>query len=372
MNINRHNYEEYFILYLDDELAPNERRAVEDFVDLHPDLKDELDLLMQFRLTPDTSLVFQGKEDLLKGEDHIHAGNYHDLLLLYIDNELSSDKQSMVEEFVKENVIARDELHLLLKTKLSPESIVFNDKASLYRREERKIPFIWLRIAAAIIIAALGTTIFFAITRKKPVSDPSFAYTNDREQINNGAKPVITGKNENVSQRKEADPTFDNKEAAGTGQPRENKILPSLNHNSIATNDIKKPKDELVQPTLKKEEPLAIVEIKKDNNLPKPGNDALSKIEEKAIASNKTGNDLKEITSPNKSTDVTSRTDQPSDIRTAVYDPNNDGFADNGKDHKNKLRGFFRKVSRTFEKRTKIDATDDDKLLVAGFSIKLK
>ena len=39
---------------------------------------------------------------------------------------------------------------------------------------------------------------------------------------------------------------------------------------------------------------------------------------------------------------------------------------------KNKLRGFFRKVTRTFEKRTNIKATDDeDRLLLAGLSIKL-
>jgi hypothetical protein len=40
---------------------------------------------------------------------------------------------------------------------------------------------------------------------------------------------------------------------------------------------------------------------------------------------------------------------------------------------KNKLRGFFRKVTRTFEKRTNIDPTDqDNRLLVGGLAIKLK
>jgi hypothetical protein len=43
---------------------------------------------------------------------------------------------------------------------------------------------------------------------------------------------------------------------------------------------------------------------------------------------------------------------------------------DSGK--KNKFRGLFRKVTRTFEKRTNIKATDDeDRLLVAGLAIKL-
>ena len=39
---------------------------------------------------------------------------------------------------------------------------------------------------------------------------------------------------------------------------------------------------------------------------------------------------------------------------------------------KNKLRGFFRKVTRTFEKATNIKATDDeDRLLLGGLAIKL-
>jgi hypothetical protein len=47
--------------------------------------------------------------------------------------------------------------------------------------------------------------------------------------------------------------------------------------------------------------------------------------------------------------------------------------ADENSGKKNKLRGFFRKVTRTFEKRTNIKATDedDDHLLIAGLAIKL-
>ena len=39
---------------------------------------------------------------------------------------------------------------------------------------------------------------------------------------------------------------------------------------------------------------------------------------------------------------------------------------------KNKLRGIFRKITRTFEKNTNIKATDDeDRLLLGGLAIKL-
>ena len=46
---------------------------VEAFVQQHPDLKEELDSLLQYKLVPDTGIVFEGKEDLLKENGH----SYH-------------------------------------------------------------------------------------------------------------------------------------------------------------------------------------------------------------------------------------------------------------------------------------------------------
>lgn len=154
--INRHNYEEYFLMYIDDELDASEKRAVEDFVDQHPDLKVELEMLQQSVLSPDP-VVFHDKDVLLKKSSSlINETNYEEYFVLYGDDELDNDQKDCVEQFVYRNPKHQAEFELIQKARLQPDShIVFPHKASLYRTEEEdeKVFVIRLwRIAAAAVI----------------------------------------------------------------------------------------------------------------------------------------------------------------------------------------------------------------------------
>ena len=80
--INRNNYEEYFLLYTDDELNAAEKRAVEDFIEQHPDLKIELEMLQQSVL-PSEPVIFYDKEVLLKTSSSIiNEANYEEYFVL--------------------------------------------------------------------------------------------------------------------------------------------------------------------------------------------------------------------------------------------------------------------------------------------------
>ena len=376
MLINRHNYEEFFILYMDNELDPAARRMVEDIVQLHPDLKEELDILLQYKLVPDGHIVFDGKEELMKenGQPQISITNQEEWFSLYIDDELLPDQRRQVEAYVEANTAARHTMDLLQKTKLQPELVVFPDKSTLYRKEEktrRILPFYW-RAAAAILVIILGITAFLIVNKKPNTDQPEVAKTptnvpgkNIVPENNESSNPVnnqqvVIAENPFSTDKTKATVISEDQANINTSTSREPKNKTTVNPS---------PKNSL--PDIKDEEAVANLTpvIQPTNNLPRPVNNPNlinTPGPKDALAMN-----VKENNIPATNAVVTSANPQPSDIIQATYTNNNEPLAETeGK--KNKSRGLFRKIARTFEKRTNIDPTDDNRLLVAGLSFKLK
>jgi hypothetical protein len=360
MKLNRNNYEEYFILYLDNELAAEDRLQVESFVQENPDLKAELDLLLQSKLLPDTDISFADKGPLMRFENpSVSLHNYEEWLISYIDNELTGEERKEVEQFVAADPSIQKEFSVLQQTKLPPEEIVFPYKESLYRREEkvRVVSIRWRRIAAAAVLL-LGISTAAIVLLKKP-GKPQIDLT--KNQPKEKITPVDTPVNppENATQKKqEVIVTNDQKQKA----PIKEIIGPGVRDKD---KNIAKEKNKQSLP-LKTGDEVLVKEQKKTNDVPQPTNNPF--VNGKADSSRTKDvivkKDIpKEIINPRKESEdvVTVSNLQPSD---RIEQPD-------GK--KNKLRGFFRKVTRTFEKRTNIKATDDDDdhLLIAGLSIKL-
>jgi hypothetical protein len=379
MSITRHNYEEFFILYMDNELAPADRRMVEEFVQLHPDLKEELDLLLQFKLTPDTNVVFAGKEELMKGQPEpvINLSNYEEYLLLYTDNELSASEKTAVERFAAENLAVKKELDLLTFTRLQPETIEFPDKASLYRTEEkvRALPVRWWRAAAAILILGLGLTTLWMLNNK--TAEESVAgVTPGKSEI----KTTTTGNKPDTKETLASNEVKNQPENSNPGTVTMN--VPGTDNTNTARTTTKNTvpvKNQLQQPDKNDAIATQQPDKKKGNNLPEPVyNPNVNNSNEADMAVNPvpSNNNAKGILTKQ---DVTNNnTSSPNikpgiDFAVAKDDPTIGGAEDESGGRKNKLRGFFRKVTRTFEKRTNIDPTDNDnRLLVGGLAIKLK
>ena len=347
MKIDRHNYEEYFLLYIDNELGVEEKKQVELFVKENPDLEEELLMLQQSRLIPDNAIVFDKKHLLMREENNscINLNNYEEWLVLYVDDELNEENKIAVEKFAASYSQVQQELALFEQTKLQPEKIAFADKEVLYRKEKiTVISMQWWKVAvAAILIIAAGISLYsilhktdnsekisgenIAKTKNEPITNPVKPTSPDRQKEN-----TITNKEE--KEQIAVTPSTIKESGKEDKQPENNQQL--TDNASLAVNH----KKEKVQPITS--------EI---NN---------SKITQAQI------NDVVAIS------DKMLKENFNEPAVTKEYPQTPEHIIASNTESK-KFRGFFRKATRLFERATNINPTDDNnKVLIGGMAINLK
>ncbi|HVT85488.1 MAG TPA: hypothetical protein VHD35_09805 [Chitinophagaceae bacterium] len=377
MIINRHNYDEYFILYMDNELGSEERRQVEVFVQQNPDLKEELELLLQSKFTPESHIVFENKEDLFRVADSaaINMSNYVEWLMLYLDDELTAEENILVENFIASHSAVKTELDILAKTKLQPEeNIVFPDKELLYRKTEkvRVVQISWWRVAAAaILILGIGiSTVFIWNNRKPSVSGPTAAQeikdTNNATDQSAARKNLIDQTNPSL-----ADNEKKNQVTNETIKQQPIKTVVTKSGENILA--VQKNIPAKLNEPLQKEMPL-IADNMPTNNLPSPINNPNATIKESSSVPNVAINEVPDKLTTNQieTAAVTNAPDKPY-INTAASEKTDPVYASQQETDNKKTRGFFRKVTRLFEKTTKINpADDDDRVLIGAVAVKLR
>ncbi|MEN9686626.1 MAG: hypothetical protein RLZZ28_2412 [Bacteroidota bacterium] len=346
-NINQHNYEEFFLLYVDGELSAADKQAVEQFVQANPDLAIELEMLQQMQL-PAQEIIYAGKENLYKKESTaVQYENYEEQFLLHVDKQLSWEEEEKLAIFVLQNPALQEGFTLLKQTQLPVETIVFSDKASLYRKEAKEKPlfyFGWQRMAIA--AAVLGLVVFAGLLLPSGEKNPAtpLAKTN----TNKTATPIINGSTGNaaVAQDKNNATVAVQKTAAAKYQVLNPDQVsktsftgnnPALTANNTAVTAQEKYREDAIVNTdiartaTNKPESLAVI----------PANNTLNKIEETQLAGN--------------------TREEPLHAQPAVYrelnteDEKKSFYLGALEINKDKLRGFFRKAGSLFKGKSKTE-----------------
>jgi len=348
MKIDRHNYEEYFLLYIDNELTVEQMKQVELFVAENPDLEEELVMLQQSRLIPDVSIVFDDKHLLMKevSDSFINMNNYEEWLVSYVDNEVNQEQRIAIENFAASHPHVLQELNLFQQTKLQPENIFFADKEVLYKRENARIVSMqWWRIAvAAMLVLAAGVGLFSIFNKNASTGNGSIV----KKDINKEQPASNSNSNSNKNTSLPVNPAHPTVE----------------NHNLAArTNDRAEKKDarnlKVIRDSNTSKQQIAV------NRKPK----RVVTPEEITVPVQTSSPDvatLKDKINTRKIID-TSVTKQHVETPHVMYASNTDN------NENRRFRGFFRKASRIIERSTNVNPTaNDDRVLIGGMAINLK
>lgn len=120
MNINRENYEIFFIDYLDGNLSPAGLEELVLFLQNNPDLEDELYSVYHVKL-PLSPEKFENKLMLKKGQNPTMADNLWDeLCVSCIEGQLNESEKNLLQQNI--NPANQNDFNLFLKTKINPDN----------------------------------------------------------------------------------------------------------------------------------------------------------------------------------------------------------------------------------------------------------
>jgi hypothetical protein len=342
MNINRNNYEEIFMLYVDGELSSSQRQSVDLFVAENPDLFSELQMLMQTKLE-DEPVVFVNKNLLFKSAAwELNLQNYEEYFLCYVDDELTEDQKNKVETFVLQHPELQTAFTLLKQTKLTPENIVFTDKASLYRKERK--PFIYLSFTRIAVAAAVIGFIFLVWTIK-----PFNTTTANELAVN---KLPAAPKNDISDKQSQPDDIPAAKDVSIRQKNKEPMI--DASSNNLLTTEMAVAKNDAMPVTATKA-------LRQENII----------VQENQVAAPEVGN-----TQTLNSTTSLVDADNKNVYQQTVYkeldtqedDRNNKVYIGNMEVNKDKLLGLLKRAKTVLSK----SKDDDSKVSIAGFGISSK
>jgi hypothetical protein len=345
MNINRLNYENYFLLYVDGELSAAEMQAVEGFATENKDLADELDMLLQTKLPAEADYPFDNKSILFRTASlHINSINCEEKFLLFVDDELNDQEKKETIEFVSTHPQYQAAFDAILETKLPAETISFPNKDALFRKDAERKPVIvmqWWKLAVAAALIGILVLAGLFIPANHNASELVKSKINSRTipttiiskeqniEPNHIAieQPILAKKNTTTNSHTDFIPAIKNK-------------IDKLHESDNLIAKTEAPNQKMEQET---------IVMNADNSIPTTNNHTIG------TESNSHAN---EITAANNRIQSSV---EPSYVKPAVYkeldtdDERKSLYLGSVEINKDKLRGFIRKASSLFKGKNKTE-----------------
>jgi len=161
MEINRKNYEAYFLDYWENNLAPDQVTELFVFLEQNPGLKEEFESFENISMLPDKKIRFEPKEALKKHEliptDHIDGKNYDEYMVRVLEGDLTEDESIELKAFIELNPKTKLEYNIYRSAFLKPDlSVRFENKEKLKKTGffviYRKEVIYGLSLAASVVV----------------------------------------------------------------------------------------------------------------------------------------------------------------------------------------------------------------------------
>jgi anti-sigma factor RsiW len=344
MNINRHNYEEFFLLYVDNELTAGQRKIVEAFVATNPDLQEEFELIQQTTFTDDVKLDETFINSLLKpvGEESTIS---EEQLLLYVDDELRADEKAQVEKELVANTTLQKELQWLRRSQLTADtSIVFPDKSLLYKKAEPARVFSMSMTArrwsaAAAVVVLLGSAMWLMLDGNKTTDKPASFASVEPSTVKENKAPVPLSPKELVKEALD-EQTYEFNEATVATESTEQTKTSVTANGSVATVNPTEKTSTVTAPVVEEQTDLAKTEVDKKI------------IEEK-------------IEAPSNFSKTSTVQPIANNISYASYnndvaDEEDNELLTEERQRKSGIAGFLKKAKRTLERKTGIQSSSSE------------
>lgn len=169
MQIDRTNYELFFLDYIDGNLPVDLIDQFLDFLEKNPELKEELRSVMTSPVKlPDEKVCYDGKRDLTKSE-LTGSSDFEYRSIAFMEGDMTDTERDAFELELEGNPKKQRIFSLFERLKLDPDyTVIYLEKKTLIRKNSRKSA--WLRAAplAAILIIALILPFLFRTGRQQP------------------------------------------------------------------------------------------------------------------------------------------------------------------------------------------------------------